>query len=72
LQSVVLILEFEILFAKSRTMRRLAFLLLCLSSFAGCHSANQRAGISTDPERVESVDTMHAAEAEAHRQLDNW
>jgi hypothetical protein len=52
-------------------MRRVALLLLCLSSFAGCHSVKHRAG-TTDPDRLESIGTMHAAETEAHRQLNNW
>jgi hypothetical protein len=56
---------------KSRTMRRFVLLLLCLSSFASCHSVKQRDN-ATDPERTESVDTMHAAEVEAKRQADNW
>ena len=53
-------------------MRRLAILLLCLSSFVGCPAGKNRAGNATDPARVESVDTMRAAEAEAKRQADNW
>jgi hypothetical protein len=59
-------------------MRRLALLLLCLSSIAGCHgfgsraSSKNRAGNSADPARVESIESMNAAEAEAHRQLNNW
>jgi hypothetical protein len=52
-------------------MRRFILLLLCLSSFVGCHSVKQR-GNSTDPEKAEAIGTMQAAEAEAKRQADNW
>jgi len=65
-------------FAISRTMRRFFLVLLFLCSLAGCHNAGsriknkQRAGQVTDPERVESIETMSAAETEARRQMNNW
>jgi hypothetical protein len=65
------ILEVIGLFAKNRRMRRYIELLLCLSAFAGCHTVKQR-GNATDPQRATEVDAMHAAEAEAKKQADNW
>jgi hypothetical protein len=55
-------------------MRHLAILLLCLSSFVGCHSfgSTRRKDRPLDPARRESIDSMNAAEAEAHRQMSNW
>ena len=59
-------------------MRRLVILMLCLSSISGCHGvgsrakSKNRATYSADPERVESVGSMSAADAEAKKQLENW
>src|SRR5947207_5875146 len=60
--------------ATNRGMRRLAILLLCLSSFAGCRSfgSTHRKDRPLDPAKRESIDTMNAAEAEAHRETNNW
>jgi hypothetical protein len=64
-------------FAISRTMRRPLLLLLCLCALAGCHGVGSRAKGKqvegqTDPDRIEAIETMNAAEAEARQQINNW
>jgi uncharacterized protein YceK len=59
-------------------MRRIVILLLCLSSMAGCHSIGSRTaskrqpGKVTDPARLNSIETMNAAETEARGQMNDW
>ncbi|HEX3600119.1 MAG TPA: hypothetical protein VHU84_08245 [Lacipirellulaceae bacterium] len=55
-------------------MRRAILLLVYLSTIPGCRAAGTRnqARQAADPDRIDAIQSMSAAEKEASQQLNKW